>query len=253
MSRDSRTRPGERLFEGVGIAPGIAIGPAHVVESGTPPIPEYRIPAGQVAKEKTRFHNALERARTQLVKLRSKARTLPPAVAEDLGYLLDAHAQMLNGSRLVRGGEARISSLQLNAEAAVRAETWDIARGFEALPDEYLAARAQDVREVGERVVRCLLETPVRALAMLPKGSVIVAEELTPAEAALMDPRVVAGVTTVFGGAEGHTAIMARSLGLPAVFGVPALHHAISVGDTVLVDGVAGRVIVHPAPATLKL
>src|SRR3546814_14304596 len=82
---------------------------------------------------------------------------------------------------------------------------------------------------------------------------VIVAEELTPAEAALMDPRVVAGVTTVFGGAEGHTAIMARSLGLPAVFGVPALHHAISVGDTVLVDGVAGRVIVHPAPATLKL
>src|SRR3546814_11477809 len=96
---------------------------------------------------------------------------------------------MLNGSRLVRGVEARISSLQLNAEAAVRAETWDIARGFEALPDEYLAARAQDVREVGERVVRCLLETPVRALARLPKGSVIGAEELTPAEAALRDPR----------------------------------------------------------------
>src|SRR3546814_12809770 len=68
-----------------------------------------------------------------------------------------------------------------------------------------------------------------------------------------MDPGCVAGGTPVLGGAGGHTAIMARSLGLPAVFGVPALHHAISVGDTVIVDGVAGRVIVNPAPATLKL
>ncbi len=242
----------ERVLEGVGVAPGIAIGHAHVVQSGSLNVPEYRIPRAEVARECSRFRTALTQSRRQIEKLKAKTRNMPPAVAEELGYLLDAHLQMLSGSRLVRGVEARIEEGRINAEAAVRAEISDIARGFAALPDAYMAARAQDIREVGARIIRNLTDTPYQAFRMLPKGTVILADEISPADTALMDPRIVAGFATVAGGAEGHTAIMARSLEIPAVLGVPGLTEAARTGELVIVDGIAGRVILGPGPRTLK-
>ena len=241
-----------RVFEGAGGAPGIAIGPAHVSESGALQIPEYDIPKSGVAAEIKRFRKAMERSRKQLGKLKTKALVLPGAAAEEMGYLLDAHLLMLSGSRLVRGIEGTIKDRRVNAEAAVQAVISEAARGFASLPDAYMAARAEDVREVGARLNRNLTETPFQALTRLTPGTVIVAEELSPADAALIDPQIVAGCATVLGGAEGHTAIMARSLGLPAVFGVAGLTGGVKAGETVIVDGDLGRVIVSPSPGTLK-
>jgi phosphoenolpyruvate-protein phosphotransferase (PTS system enzyme I) len=245
-------RPGrERAFEGVGVSSGIAVGSAHLVESGAVHVPEYEISAEQVSEEQGRFAKAVGSAQKQIRKLESKAAGLHGAAAEEIAILLEAHLQMLSGSRVQRGVENRIARDRINAEAAVRAEISDIAQEFAALDDPYIAARAVDIREVGDRLIRNLTKTPFAAFSHLPPGTIIVAEELTPADTALMDPSFISGFATLLGGAESHTAIMARSLGLPAVLGVGGLLGAVKSGDPLIVDGDEGRVIVRPSSETL--
>ena len=240
------------IFDGVGVAAGIAIGPAHVMERGSLNIPAYKLTRKQVKAEVERFQLALHRSQTQIETLRRKINALPPAVAEELGFLLDAHLQMLSGSRLVRGVERRIRENRRNAEAAIQAEISEIVRGFAELEDSYMAARMQDVRDVGTRVIRSLTKSNLPEFKMAPKGTVIVAAEITPADTALMDPVDVAGFATDMGGAEGHTAIMARSLELPAVLGVPDLTAVVKTGDVIVVDGTSGRLVVNPDRVTLQ-
>ena len=249
--RGPAAKGGEQVFEGLGVAPGIAIGPAHRSESGVVAIPEYTLEPDQVEAEKRRFAEAVARAQKQLSKLKAKSDALSADAAEELGYLLDAHAQMLAGSRLVRGVLNRIESQRQNAEAAMRAAISEITEGFAQIEDAYLSARQTDVRDVGERVIRQLTQTPYKAFSRLPEGTIVVAEELSPADTALLDPQRIAGIATALGGAESHTAIMARSLGLPAVLGAPGVLRAIKGGETVIVDGSEGRVIVDPRKTTL--
>ena len=241
----------EQRFGGLGVSPGIAIGPAHVVEPGVIEVPTYGIDAGDVDAERARFARAVGRARKQVEKLRAKAATLPGSAAEELGYLLNAHAQMLADSRLVRGVERRISEERINAEAAVAEELAQIAQAFADMEDDYLAARIQDIRDVGGRILRSLMKVPYQAFSDLPEGSVIIAEELTPADTAQMDPARIGGMATALGGPQGHAAIMARSLGLPAVTGVPDLIHKVRTGDRLVIDGTNGRVVTNPDPKTL--
>ena len=240
------------IFDGVGVAAGIAIGPAHVMERGSLNIPAYKLTRKQVEAEVERFQLALHRSQTQIETLRRKTSALPPAVAEELGFLLDAHLQMLSGSRLVRGVERRIRENRRNVEAAIQAEISEIVRGFAELEDSYMAARMQDVRDVGTRVIRSLTKSNLLEFKMAPKGTVIVAAEITPADTALMDPVDVAGFATDMGGVEGHTAIMARSLELPAVLGVPDLTAVVKTGDVIVVDGTSGRLVVNPDRVTLQ-
>lgn len=249
--RSSRYERQERIFEGLGVSPGIAIGHAFVAE-GTLHIPVFGIDPEDIGKEKKRLAHAVEQARQQLSKVRFKSEAmLSGAAAEEICLLLDAHLQMLSGSRLLRDAERRIEEEHANAEAAVHAAGAEIASAFEAMGDAYLAARAQDVWEVTRRVIRCLTEGESPSLTDLPPGSIVLAEEITPADTALMDPRRIAGFAAVLGGAEGHAAIMARSLGIPAVLGVAGLIGAAVTGDTVIVDGPAGKVVLNPLPATL--
>ncbi|MGH6938344.1 phosphoenolpyruvate--protein phosphotransferase [Hypericibacter sp.] len=242
----------ELVFEGLGVSPGIAVGPAHVVEGGSVHVPEYRIEPEQIEAERARFSAAVNKAQKQLVKLKAKSTNLPGTAAEEIGFLLDAHLQMLTGSRVVRGVEKLIEE-GLNAEASVQAEISKVAQDFAALDDAYLAARAQDIREVGDRLIRNLTQTPYEAFSHLMPGSIIVGEELTPADTALMNPDMVGGLAAVLGGAESHTSIMARSLGLPAVLGVAGLIGNVRSGDVIAIDGDAGRVYLNPSPKTLAL
>ena len=242
---------GEQYFDGIGVAAGIAVGPAHVIEPGAFEVPKHAIEADAVEAERERFADAVAHAGKQIEKLRVKAQTLPGSAAEELGYLLDAHALMLTDSRLVRGVDQRIAKDAINAESAVAEELTQITQAFAEMEDEYLSARVQDVRDVGGRLLRALMKVPFQAFSDLAEGTVIIAEELTPADTALMNPDRVAGFATVLGGPQGHTAIMARSLGLPAVIGIASLIHKVRQGDMVVVDGIAGRVVVNPTAATL--
>ncbi len=241
----------ERVFDGLGVSPGVAIGCSHLHDAGCVNVPEFRLAKEQVEAEKTRFTEAVAAASAQIGKLQQKARGLPASTGEELGYLLDAYQQMLKGSRLVRGVERRIGEDRLNAEAAVQQEITQIVQGFASMDDAYLSARMEDIREVGRRLVRNLTKVPYRPFSNLPKNTVILAEELTPADTALLDPANVAGFATVLGGTASHTAIMARSLGLPAVVGMAGMLTGRRGGQQVIIDGSAGKVILSPSPATV--
>jgi phosphotransferase system enzyme I (PtsI) len=253
MKTDKKSKKSgeEVVLQGLGVAPGVAIGPAHVREAGDLQVVEYHIPAGKVKAEKARLAEAAAKAVRQVGKLKAKAIGIHGLAAEELGYLLEAHLQMLNSSRLIGGIERRIESDRRNAEAAVMAEISAIAQEFAAMEDSYLSARADDVREVGHRILRCLTDVEFHGFSGLDKGSIVIAEEISPADTALMDPREIGGFACVLGGAEGHTAIMARSLGLPAVVGVPGLLPTVRSGDMLIVDGSNGLVIVNPTAARL--
>jgi phosphotransferase system enzyme I (PtsI) len=247
--RRRKPADGERrevVLKGLGVSAGIAIGEAHVVEIGAVQVPEYDIAESDVDAEIERFADAIQKSDRQLKKLKTKSAELHGAAAEELGFLLEAHMQMLSGSRIVRGVENRIRREKINAEAAVQAAISAVAEEFEGLDDPYLAARADDVREVGNRLLRNLTKTPYEAFKHLPEGAIVIAEELTPADTALLDPNQVAGFATAIGGAQSHTAIMARSLELPAVLGIPELLTKVRSGDQLVIDGYTGRVVIHP-------
>ena len=241
----------EIIIKGLGVSSGIAIGIVHVRESGSIAVPEYDVRGAHIDEECVRLDNALKTAQRQIGRLKAKASSMPAAAAEEMGFLLEAYEQMLGDSRLVRGAYRRIREDKINAEAAVQAEITDITAGFAALDDSYIAARMDDIREVANRIIRALTKSHVKPLNTVPKGSIIVSEEMTPADTAQLNPKKVSGFATVLGGAQGHTAIMARALGLPAVLGAPGLLGAIKSGDQVVIDGDQGRIVINPKPSTL--
>jgi phosphotransferase system enzyme I (PtsI) len=250
-AKHARRRTNEQVFEGLAVSPGVAIGPAYVRESGEIQVPEYEVPKAKVRAELGRFETAIDKAVRQLGRLKVKAKSLHGAASEELGYLLDAHLQMIESSRLLRGVTARIETDRINAEAAVKAEIAAIAANFDDMDDPYLRARAQEISEVGMRIVRHLVQRDYRGFSALEPDSIVVAEEITPADTALMDPRRIGGFASVLGGAEGHTAIMARSLGLAAVLGIADLLGAVRTGDMLIVDGSNGLVYVNPTARRL--
>ncbi len=245
------TARAERVLHGLGVAPGLAIGIAHISDPVTLSIPSYTLLPDDIPAEIERFEAALAVSRHQLAKLKDKSASLHGPAAEDIGYLLDAHLAMLTQSRLVRGVLARVRDQLVNAESAVWAEISALAESFSVMDDAYLAARAEDVRVVGSRLIRNLTQTPFASIGKVPHGTVLLAEELTPADTALIDPASIVAFATTLGGADSHTAITARALGIPAVLGCVGLLQGVCEGDQVLVNGFAGTVTINPCPATL--
>ena len=247
--------PTERVLSGIAVSPGIAIGPVFgAVEPPASPL-RRSIAAADVAAETARLDAAIEQSRKQLAKLRGRLVVLPENAQAEIAPLLDAYLQMIGPSRLVRGARGRIAADLVAAETAVADESAAIAAAVLATPNlEDLTAQerqADEVREIGRRLVRNLANAPFRSFTALPEGAVLVAEGLRPADAALLDPSRLAGVATEEGGADGHTAIMLRALGVPAALGVAGLMHAAQPGELVIVDGGSGTVTVHPAAPTL--
>jgi phosphotransferase system enzyme I (PtsI) len=242
----------ELRLSGIGVSPGIAIGPAYIGDRGDLPVRESRIAEAAIEAERARFGEAVAVSVKQLRKLKSRATALPGSASDEIGYVLDAHLAMLANSRLVRGVHQRVARSRINAERAIQLEIEEIAKTFAAMRDAYLAARIDDIRVVGARLIRNLLKKPYVAYSGLSGGAIILAEEVTPGDTALMDPRRIGGFATEYGGPEGHTAIMARALGLPAVLGVPGLLVRARAGARMVIDGSAGTVIIDPTPATIE-
>ncbi len=252
------TRP-ERQFVGIPVSAGVAIGPVFGASEPEPVIARHKIQASDIAAEGARLEAAVAQSRKQLTKLRGRLTILPEDSQTEIAPLIDAYSRMLGSSRLMRGVRRRIEDTLLSAESAVMAEADAIADAImeQATSDssaEDLASlrrRGDEVREIARRLVRNLTRAPFRSFAALPDGAVLISEELRPADAALLDPSRLAGVATEEGGADGHTAVMLRALGVPAVLGVTGLAHAMRPGDMAVVDGIAGTVILNPSPASL--
>lgn len=257
-AKAAAARP-ERSFIGIPIAPGVAIGPVFRASEPAVEVTRRKIQAADAPGETNRLDAAITQSRKQLSKLRARLAVLPEESQQEIAPLLDAYIHMIGPSRLVRGMRARIEETLVSAETAVVEEAEAIAATFQAqiepgMPVDDRAGllrRAEEVREIGRRLIRNLIHAPFRSFAGLPEGAVLVSEALRPADAALLNPARLAGVATEEGGAEGHTGVMLRALGVPAVLGAPGLAHAIAPGDLAVVDGTAGTVVLNPAPATL--
>jgi phosphotransferase system enzyme I (PtsI) len=254
-----RPRP-ERSFAGIPVAPGVAIGPVFGAREPDAVVVRRVIAESEVAAEAARLEAAIAQSRKQLGKLRARLAVLPEDSQAEISPLLDAYVQMIGPSRLVRGAHARIASGRLAAESAVADEAEAIAAAIEARAAgpgagsedrAGVARRADEVREIGRRLVRNLTQAPFRSFKDLPEGAVLICEALRPADAALLDPSRMAGVATDEGGADGHTAVMLRALGVPAVLGAAGVADAIEPGDVAVVDGSRGTVTLNPSAVRL--
>jgi len=247
-------RAAEQRLNGIPVSPGIVIGQIYDTTEAPAEVPRRSIVEDRVETERNRLTDAAAFSRKQVAKLKTRLSVLPEEAQEELEPLLDAYILMLGNSRLLRGARKRIGEELLSAETAVQDEAEAIAALILAAKDDDKAGlnrRAGEVREIARRLVRNLTATPFRSLKGVPAGAILVSDELTPADAALLEPGRIAAVATEEGGADGHTAIMLRALGIPAVLGCPGLTTAARRGDQAVLDGGAGRITLHPGTEAL--
>ena len=249
---------GERRLAGIPVSPGIAIGTVYAASEPKLDTARGKIRAGGVEAELGRLDVAVQKSRKQLGKLRARLGVLPEDSQHEIAPLIDAYLQMLGPSRLLRHARKRIADGLVTAETAVLDEIESLAAAMLAVPagrgrDDADAQqrRADEIRETGRRLLRNLADAAFRSFANVPQGAILVAESLRPADAALIDPARIAGLATEEGGTDGHTAIMLRALGVPAVLGAHGLLAVARSGTMAMLDGAAGRIVLHPEPDTL--
>jgi phosphotransferase system enzyme I (PtsI) len=239
----------ERLT-GVAASPGIAIGVAHVLGSRVE-VHERRIAAEAVESELARFEQALKATDDQLARIQQQ---IAARESDEHQYrVIEAHRLMLTDVHLVEQARRLIAIDHTAAEWAVRKTLDQIQAVFERIEDPYFRDRRSDFAYVGENLLRNLMGHDASAEPdEAPKGSIAVAHELSPADAAQLGRAEVAGLCTEGGGRTSHTSIISRAMGLPYVCGVEALDRKVWSGMTLIIDGSRGEVILDPDEAALN-
>ena len=236
----------EKKFQGIPASDGIAIGPVFCYIPAQLTIPVCA--AGTVEEEMMRFSAAREQARLELQGLYKAIET---RAGREEASIFEAHQEMLYDPALAAKVQELVEIGQ-TAEGALVKSTEELAGLLSGMGDELFAARALDVKDVGRRVLRILLGLPDTALSAVTEPSVIVAEDLTPSDTASLDPALTLGFITAQGGLTSHSAILARTLGLPAIVGMgEGLLGNISNVTMVVMDGRSGEMIVEPGPETV--
>lgn len=233
---------------GIGVSPGVSIGEISLVDQ-RPVVDQTLIEPAEVEAELLRFQRAVDRAREQLQKIKL-AVSKQPHLREHL-YILDTHLLILEDEMLVDGTKQAIQA-QMNAEGALTQVLEKLRALFDNIDDEYLRERRSDVDAVGERLLRILTGIGERPIGKIGRRSLVVAHDLSPAETMQMDRSKILGFMTDKGGRTSHTAILARSLNIPAVVGLESITSMASEGMPVIIDGSNGVVILRPSAETFK-
>lgn len=233
----------EGIYTGIAASPGIAIGKAFVVSRSAVQVPVRRITAEEADAEVERLERAIATAREDLEKARARVEHME---VKEPRYILDVHLLILGDEALVRGSEEKIRQRLVNAEFAVNRTLKKFKRALEEVGDEYFRERATDIEQVGERILKVLLGTKKVDWHLSARGHVVFAHDLSPADVAQMRNDQTLGFATDLGARTAHTAIMARSLEIPAVVGLDHVTAHVTTGQQVIVDGRSGIVIVDP-------
>jgi phosphotransferase system enzyme I (PtsI) len=235
----------------IGASPGIAVGHAFVVDRRKIRTPKLRLEEEEVLFELQRLKEALELADKQLLEVKER---IAQGDGHDHALILEAHRLMLRDPMLVDEVNKLISQDRINAEWAVRRVTRKIKHIFDNIEDEYFRERRQDVDFVADRVVRNLMGQAVDLEVEVPPNSIVIAHDLSPADAVVMvKTGRVAGFLTDLGGQTSHTAIVARAREIPAVVGAGRASEQVAPGDLVAMDGTRGLVLVNPTGEQLAL
>jgi len=237
---------------GTGISHGIAIGPIHRLIDGEIEVYEAAIPEELIENEVARFRRAVRVARQQLKVIRD---SIPEITRADITDFIDTHLLMLEDSMLTATPVELIRERQCNAEWALKSQRDALAAVFDEMDDAYLRTRMDDVDHVVSRIQRILAnegaDTQPQDSEKL-RGAIVVAHDLTPAETALLHHQGIAGFVTESGGPLSHTAILARSLGLPSLVGTHFTPYQVRDGELAILDAVKGRLLTEIDADTLK-
>jgi phosphotransferase system enzyme I (PtsI) len=230
--------------KGIAASPGIAMGKAYILEKEEYCILEYKIKKEEVEQELKRFETAVENSKRDLRKIKKR-------VKEELGekeaYIFQAHLYILEDPLFIQDITRRIKRQRLNAEAAVRRTLQIFEARFTSARAEFIRRRFGDVEDVGEHILRNLLRRPTLTLSHLEEDIIVVADDLAPSDTVSMQRSRILGFATNVGGRTSHSAIMARSMEIPAVVGLGDITKKVEPGSVVILDGNRGRVIINPS------
>ncbi|MGB2705477.1 MAG: phosphoenolpyruvate--protein phosphotransferase [Candidatus Omnitrophota bacterium] len=241
--------PQERLLKGIPAAPGITMGKAYPLYDEEVAIPRKKISKKLVENEIARFKKALAKTRSEILAIHKR-------IAKEMGVekarIFGAHLMVLEDEVLISEVIAKLKKDEL----AVEYVFWEVLRKYANVlsksDDEYLRERVVDINDVGRRILKNLLGTEHRSLEELKKKSVVVAYDLSPSDTAMMHRGNVIAFATDIGARTSHTAIMAKSLEIPAVVGLEAVTSSVRKGSPIIVDGSRGVVIINPRRETIK-
>jgi phosphoenolpyruvate-protein phosphotransferase (PTS system enzyme I) len=244
MSGDGK----EIRFQGAGVSPGLAHAVIHVVKDDLDDVVRYHIEPAQIANEIARFEAALVQTRVQILEMQQK---IAEAIGTKDAAIFDAHLLVVEDRTLIDEVLRRLESERCNVEWVFQEVASNYAETLSKIDDPYLRERAVDMQDVTKRIVRNLQGKTPKALIGVAEPHILVAHNLTPSDTASMNPQLVRGIATDLGSRTSHTAIIARSLGIPAVVGLHDATEKLETGQRVLLDGYAGLVVVDPNAQTL--
>ena len=244
----AQTRSDVRTYKGIGASPGIAIGRAIIVEKRVAAV--YRVPVREedVEGERTRFLEALQQTRDQLLELKQK---VSRSMGDEYAQIFEAHAMIVSDASFADKVVQKIESELVNAEWALTEVQEELLARFRSFEDEYLRERMADVKDVSERVLTNLQGISHHDLSEIKHDVIILADDLTPSDTVHFNRRPIVGFATETGGRTSHTSIIAKSLFMPAVIGVPRLTKIVDNDEVIIVDGYEGTVVVNPTPAMI--
>ncbi|GEN56844.1 phosphoenolpyruvate-protein phosphotransferase [Halolactibacillus alkaliphilus] len=234
------------ILKGIAASNGVAIAKAYTLE--TPDLSFETKKVDDVSTEVNRLHDALTVSKSELEKIKENARL---SLGDEHAEIFSAHLLVLSDPELITPMEEKIKNENVNAEKALDDVATMFIDMFKGMDNEYMRERAADIQDVTKRVMAHLLNVTFPDPALIDEEVVIIAEDLTPSDTAQLNKQFVKGFTTNIGGRTSHSAIMARSLEIPAVVGTKTVTEDVSEGDIVIVDGIDGKVIINPTEEEL--
>ena len=238
----------EIILTGINASPGICIGKAYLVDiEGVDVVKKYFISEDDVQDEIKRFKSAVNRAKQQMLTIITNA----PEELRDHTYILETHKTLLKDKMLYGRTIETIKNEKVNAEWALKKVVSDVKSMFKNMSDSYLKERATDIVYVSDRIMRNLVGAETKKIADIDKRVILVANDLSPAEASQINLERIKGFVTDRGGKTSHTSIIARTLEIPAVMGLGNATNIIKNDDLIIIDGTVGTVIIHPTEETL--
>jgi phosphotransferase system enzyme I (PtsI) len=238
-------------LSGIGVSRGVAIGKAHIILRGSIEVLESSIPVHLVEDEIARFLKAVDSARQQLEATRER---IPASTGVDIAAFIETHLLMLDDATLVATPVDLIREHHCNAEWALKLQRDAVVSVFEQMDDAYLRTRRDDIDHVINRIQRILLDSNLgeeQGENMVLENTIVLAYDLTPAETVMFEHQGIRAFATECGGPLSHTAILARSMQIPAMVGTHGLQRYIHDGETIILDGLQGVLIAGPDEQTL--
>ncbi|MCD2347485.1 MULTISPECIES: phosphoenolpyruvate--protein phosphotransferase [Clostridium] len=235
------------IKKGIAASKGYAIGHIFIKADKEVEIVEKTI--SNIEEEKARFEAAVEDSRKQLTKIKEKA---VKDLGADKAAVFESHIMLLDDPEFAGQAKSMIEDKKINAEKALSDVIDNFMNIFAGIEDEYIKERVADIKDVGNRILNNLTGNGSGDLGDIEKGTIVVANDLTPSDTAQLDKDKVVAFLTNIGGRTSHSAIMARTLEIPAIVGLKDIVSSVKNGDTVIVDGIEGEAIINPDENTLS-